>query len=203
MRGYANTATAARLLGTHTGTHRAEKEGSHRFSTPPPPSPGKTGGGRAGGGASSAAPGRACPPRGCGVGLNRLRGGWRFFFRRFLIVFSLFFFSPHPSLRLQSGGCACVLVHRVRRGAMKRGRCKSCSGSENTYRRSPWDGGPVQALKKKKKNQQQQNKNQQQQKANNNTKILGTLKRPASKSIGCSIVQLGVSLFASLYYLCI
>lgn len=85
------------------------------------------------------------------------------------------------------------LVHRMPWWLMKGGRCKVLY----IYIKikihivdSPWDGDPVQALKKIKK-------------INNNTKILGTLKRPASKSIGCSIVQLGFSLFASLYYLCI
>lgn len=83
------------------------------------------------------------------------------------------------------------LAHR---GAVKPGRYKVVV-EMNTYRRSPWDGDPVQALKN--------NDSKTKKKADNNTKSLDTLKRPASKSIGCSIVQLGVSLFASLYYLCI
>lgn len=40
-----------------------------------------------------------------------------------------------------------------------------------TYRRSPGDGGPVQALKKKTTKQNKPATKQQQQKANNNTKF--------------------------------
>lgn len=166
MRGYANTATTARLFGTHTGTHRARKEGSHRFSSPP--APGKTGGRRC----QQRGPGQGLPAPGMRCRFEPVARGMAFLFSTFSNRFLPLLLLPPPSLRLQSGGCACVLVHRVRRGAMKRGRCKSCSGNENTYRRSPWDGGPVQALKKKEKT----NSNKTKTNNNNNKKQTITLK---------------------------
>lgn len=134
--------------------------------------------------ATGPCPGWASPPRGAASArTGRTQGRER-------VAFSLSnVFSPSSS-RCRAEDSR-FLAHR---GAVKPGRYKVVV-EMNTYRRSPWDGDPVQALKN--------NDSKTKKKADNNTKSLDTLKRPASKSIGCSIVQLGVSLFASLYYLCI